>query len=100
MSLSPIRDSVEYLKFSMADSGGANITGDVVAVAVAARGTAVGSFTWLPCTYLSGTTWRTTTAVTWSAANYPGLNYHVWAKVTDSPETPWCDLGHLTITEH
>lgn len=98
-----IRDSVEYLEFSLAERDGKDISGDVVQVAVFPRGTS--PTTWLPCTYIGPTTlngaaatrWRTSTEITWSLANYPLESYQTQAKVTDTPESPRTDLGTLYI---
>jgi len=90
-----IRDSVEYLGFTLTDRDGADLSGDTVTVAITPRGTA--PTTWLPCTHTTGTKWRTSSPVTWSTANYPLGSYQVFAKVADTPEVPLADLGTLYI---
>ena len=91
------RDSVEYLKFTLSDRDSKDITADVVQVAIVPHGSST-TPTWLDCTHLTGNTWRTTAPITFSAANYPGAQYGVVAKLTDSPEVPRADLGRLVIT--
>ena len=92
-----VRDSVEYLKFTLTDRDGANITADTVQVALRADGD-TSALTWVGCTFVSGSTWRTTTAITWSTANYPGTYYFVYAKLSDSPEVPQAKIGTVSIT--
>jgi hypothetical protein len=92
-----IRDSVEYLKFTLKDRDSASLSGDSVTVALVTLGAPTAAATWLPCTYVSGTTWRTTSAITWSADNYPAHSYRAYVKVADFPETPMCFAGTVAI---
>lgn len=92
-----IRDSVEYLEFTLSDRDGGDLTIDTVHVKLVPLSEDVDT-DWLVCTFVAGTTWRTATAITWSTANFPEGSYHAFAKVDDDPETPLCDLGWVRIT--
>lgn len=94
-----VRDSVEYYRFSISDATGQDLTSNVVQVAIEVPHT--DSPTWIDCTWDTGTIWRTNDPITWSAANYPAVStgYEGWAKIVDSPETPWVYLGPVTIRE-
>lgn len=94
-----VRDSVEFFKFTLDERDGQDITGDTVQCAIEAPGTA--SPDWIACTWDTGNVWRTTDPITWSSDNYPATTngYVGWAKVGDTPETPWVSLGVVTILE-
>lgn len=91
------RDSVEYVKATVT----ADVTLDAtvtVAIAITAPG---GTPSWLAAEWTGDEsttrTARTTSAVTFSTANYPLSGYIVRVKLTDSPETPIVNAGSLTI---
>lgn len=94
---SMVRDSVEYLVFTLTDRDGADLSGDAVQAALVPRGADPSAATWLPCTHVTDNRWRTTSPVTWSAAAYPDDYYLVFVKVTSSPETPRAQIGRVTI---
>lgn len=90
-----VRDSVENLTFTLADRDGKDLSADTVQLSLALRGAAPS--TWLACTHVTGTTWRTSSPITWSAVNYPASSYLAYAKVADAPETPLAQIGLVNI---
>lgn len=94
-----VRDSEEFFEFTLTDRRGNDITGDAVQCAIEQPG--VADPTWIDCEWIEGDTWRTTVPIVWSAANYPKTTsrYQGWARVVDSPETPWASLGAVPIQE-
>lgn len=93
-----IRDSVEYLEFTLTDRDAADLSSDEVQVTLFDNYAAPPDpLEWIDCTHLTGNTWRTSDVITWSAADYPATQYRAYAKVTDDPETPLCSLGTVVI---
>lgn len=91
-----IRGSVEYLEFTLSDRDGADLSADTVQASLLAAPD--DDPTWLSCTYVAGTTWRTTDVITWGDT-YPLSSYHAYAKISDNPEVPLCSLGWVNIED-
>jgi len=92
-----VRGSVEFLRFTLEEQFGEDITTDLVEVTLAAKGADPLEGEWVPGTHVEGTRWRTTDAVDWSADNLPERSYRVFGRLTDSPEIPLALLGTVYI---
>jgi hypothetical protein len=115
MSLSIIRDTIEYVEadiYSRTTLVGTTPTigityPGVTSVWLASAYTAVPTQVVLTIDILpfrkGETVWkgtaRTTSAVTFSTANYANQEYRVRARLTDSPETPILDAYTLKIVD-
>jgi hypothetical protein len=90
-----VRGSNEPIEFWIKDRDGASLATDTVTFALVPDGTDPDdSTTWLPCTYVAGTRWRTTAAVDLSADNYPLPYYRALANDGGA----LADLGTFPIT--
>jgi hypothetical protein len=115
MSLSIIRDTVEYVEADIYSR--TTLVGTTPTIGITYPGTAA---TWLAAAYTTTPTTvvltvdvlpfrkgetvykgtaRTTSAVTFSSANYANNEYKIRAKLTDTPETPIMDAYILKIKD-